>query len=56
MRNKRGKLTPAESSIVLDLRPILAARNITQPTAYLLKIGINSNTIYKMLKRRSRTN
>jgi DNA-binding Xre family transcriptional regulator len=50
MRNKRGKLTPAESSIVLDLRPILAARNITQPTAYLLKIGINSNSIYKMLK------
>jgi DNA-binding Xre family transcriptional regulator len=50
MRNKRGKLTPAESSIVLDLRPILAARNITNPLTFLLKMGIVSSSALKMLK------
>lgn len=49
-RKKRGTLKPHKSSIVLDLKPILAARNILHPTAYLLKIGINSNTANKMLK------
>lgn len=49
-RKKRGSLKPHKSSIVLDLKPILAARNILHPTAYLLKIGINSNTANKMLK------
>lgn len=49
-RKKRGSLKPHKSSIVLDLKPILAARNILHPTAYLIKIGINSNTANKMLK------
>jgi DNA-binding Xre family transcriptional regulator len=49
-RKKRGNLKPHKSSIVLDLKPILVARNILHPTAYLLKIGINSNTANKMLK------
>jgi DNA-binding Xre family transcriptional regulator len=50
LRNKRGKLTPAESSIVLDLRPILVARNITNPLTFLLKMGIVNNSAIKMLK------
>jgi DNA-binding Xre family transcriptional regulator len=50
MRNKRGKLTPAESSIVLDLRPILVARNITNPLTFLLKMGIVNNSAIKILK------
>ena len=49
-RKKRGTLKPHKSSIVLDLKPILAARNILHPSAYLIKIGINSNTANKMLK------
>ena len=49
-RKKRGTLKPHKSSIVLDLKPILVARNILHPTAYLIKIGINSNTANKMLK------
>lgn len=49
-RKKRGTLKPHKSSIVLDLKPVLAARNIIHPSAYLLKIGINNNTANKMLK------
>lgn len=49
IRKKRGTLTPHNSSIVLNLKPILAARNILHPTAYLLKIGINSFSADKML-------
>ena len=50
MRKKRGNLQPHKSSIVLHLQPILAARNILQPSAYLIKIGINTKTATKMLK------
>lgn len=49
-RKKRGNLKPHNSSIVLDLKSILLARNILHPSAYLLKIGINSFTANKMLK------
>jgi DNA-binding Xre family transcriptional regulator len=49
-RKKRGTLKPHKSSIVLDLKPILVARNIPHPSAYLLKIGVNSFTANKMLK------
>ena len=49
-RKKRGTLKPHKSSIVLDLKPILVARNILHPSAYLLKIGVNSFTANKMLK------
>ncbi len=49
-RKKRGTLKPHKSSIVLDLKPTLLSRNILHPSAYLLKIGINSNTANKMLK------
>ena len=48
--NKRGNLQPSASSIILHLQPILALRNIVFPTAYLIKIGINSSTANKMLK------
>lgn len=50
LRKKRGTLQPPQSSIVLHLKPILKARGIIHPSAYLLKIGINSFTANKMLQ------
>jgi DNA-binding Xre family transcriptional regulator len=50
LRKKRGNLKPNNSSIVLHLKPILGARNIIHPAAFLLKIGINNNSANKMLK------
>lgn len=47
--SKRGKLTPHQSSIILDLKPILSARSIVHPTAFLLKIGINRFSATKLL-------
>lgn len=47
--SKRGKLTPHQSSIILDLKPIMAARSIVHPTAFLLKIGINRFSATKLL-------
>jgi DNA-binding Xre family transcriptional regulator len=49
-RKKRGTLKPHHSSIVLNLKPVLGARNIIHPTAFLIKIGINSATASKMLR------
>jgi DNA-binding Xre family transcriptional regulator len=49
-KKKRGNLTPEQSTILLDLKPALAARNIIHPTAYLIKLGINSKTAHNMLK------
>lgn len=48
-RQKRGKLTPNASSVLLDLTAILAARSIVHPTAFLLKIGINRFSTTKIL-------
>jgi DNA-binding Xre family transcriptional regulator len=50
IRKTRGSLKPHNSSIVLNLKPVLAARNIMHPTAFLIKIGINNSTAVKMLK------
>ena len=50
LRSKRGKITPHSCSIVLHLKPIFALRNILHPYAYLLRVGINTNTVNKMLK------
>ncbi|MCD9853916.1 helix-turn-helix transcriptional regulator [Epilithonimonas sp. JDS] len=49
IRKKRGNLTPHQSSIVLNLKPILAARNILHPAAYLRKLGINAYSADKIL-------
>ncbi len=49
-RKKRGSLKPHNSSIVLNISPILTARNILHPSAYLIKIGISNNVANKMLK------
>jgi len=49
-RKKRGKLTPSQSSIVLHLAPILAARNIMHPSAFLIRAGINNFSANKMLQ------
>lgn len=48
-KKKRGNLQPRPSSIILDLKPILAARNIIHPTAYLIKLGLNNRTVFNML-------
>lgn len=50
LAKKRGKLTPQPSSLVIDIKPILALRNITQPVAYLLKIGLSNTIVNKILK------
>ena len=49
-RKKRGTLKPHKSSIVLNIKPILSARNILHPSAFLIKIGISNNVANKMLK------
>ena len=49
-KRKRSGIIIHQSSIVLNLKPVFAARNITHPYAYLLKIGINTTTANKMLK------
>ena len=47
--NRRKKTVIPESSIILDLKPMLAARNIKSPHAFLTKIGIQSHAAQKML-------
>lgn len=49
LRRKRGNLTPRQSSIVLNLKPMMAARQITYPHAFLVKSGISNNSAHKML-------
>ncbi|WP_264566259.1 helix-turn-helix domain-containing protein [Flavobacterium sp. N3904] len=49
-KRKRSGIVIPKSSIVLNLKPVFAARNIVHPYAYLLKIGINTTTANKMLK------
>jgi DNA-binding Xre family transcriptional regulator len=50
MRKKRKSIQIPKSSIVLNLKPILAARNIIHPSAFLIKIGINPTSGNKMLR------
>lgn len=47
---KRKPLHIPKSSIILDLKPILMARNIKTPFSYLLKIGFNPVSASKILK------
>ncbi|AWI24628.1 helix-turn-helix domain-containing protein [Flavobacterium pallidum] len=47
---KRGTLNPGQSSLVLDIRPAILSRGITHPTAFLQKLGINPNSVSKLLK------
>lgn len=49
LRRKRGDLTPRQSSIVLNLKPIMTARQVIFPYAFLRKIGISSNSVNKIL-------
>ncbi len=50
---KRGTLKPNASSVVLNIVPILKIRKITTPFAYLLKLGISSASVNKMLSGKS---
>ncbi len=49
-KHKRKGVSIAQSSIVLHIAPILAARNINHPSAFLIKMGITPVTATKMLK------
>ena len=48
-RKKRTSIQVPQSSIVLNLEPILAARNIKTSYSYLTNLGINGKTAQKML-------
>lgn len=48
-RKKRTSIQVPQSSIVLNLEPILAARNIKTSYSYLTSLGINGKTAQKML-------
>ena len=50
LTHKRSSIEIKECSIVLDLLPIMNARNIQTPFTFLLKIGISNSTASKMLK------
>lgn len=50
LRKKRGNLQPHQSTIVINLAPVLAARNIAYTSTYLIKIGINNVSATKLLK------
>jgi DNA-binding Xre family transcriptional regulator len=49
-KKKKGTLKPHQSSIILDLGPILKARNIRFPSAFLTNAGINNRTLTRMMK------
>ena len=49
-RTKRKATTISESSIILDLKPILEARNIKNGFTALVKMGISTVTVSKILK------
>lgn len=53
LKHKRKSIHIPQSSVVLNLAPILKTRNITQPMAFLIKIGLNNVTAHKMLKETS---
>jgi predicted acetyltransferase len=46
---KRGTIKPNASSIVLNVAPVLEIRNVKTPFSYLLKLGISSASVNKML-------
>ncbi|MDI1257209.1 MAG: helix-turn-helix domain-containing protein [Flavobacterium sp.] len=48
-RTKRGDIKPHQSSIVINIMPVLQARCIKFPDAYLKKLGISSTTTTKLL-------
>ena len=52
-KKKRGNLKPDNSTLLLNLKPMLAARNILHPSAFLIKIGISRATATKILKDKS---
>ncbi|MGK4567044.1 helix-turn-helix domain-containing protein [Flavobacterium sp. 3HN19-14] len=49
-RPKRGDLTPEQSCIVINIMPVLRARGVKFPDAYLKKIGISSFSATKLLR------
>lgn len=49
-KHKRTSVKVPKSSIVLNLEPIMALRNIKYPSAFLIKQGLNPGSVSKMLK------
>lgn len=50
LTHKRSSIEIKECSIVLDILPIMTARNVQYPFSFLLKIGMSNATASKMLK------
>lgn len=50
IRKKRGTLQPENSSLVINLHPMLQARGIEQPFSFLSKLGINATSVNKLLQ------
>jgi DNA-binding Xre family transcriptional regulator len=48
-KHKRKSIQIPQSTIMLDIMPMLKLRNITKPIAYLLKLGINSVSAQNMV-------
>jgi DNA-binding Xre family transcriptional regulator len=52
-RKKRSAITLKPGSIVLNVAPLFAARQIAHPYTFLLKIGIGNNTTNNILNHKS---
>lgn len=48
-RKKRGNLHPDNSSLIINIQPVLNYRNIKHPMKFLIGIGINSASANKLL-------
>ena len=49
-RKKRGNLKPHQSTLLLNIKPMLAKRNIVFPTAFMQKAGISNTAATKIMK------
>jgi len=47
-KRRQGDNHPHQSSVILDLKSLFKLKGITQPIAYLIKIGINNTSAQKM--------
>jgi DNA-binding Xre family transcriptional regulator len=50
LKKKRKAIYIPKSSLVINLKPLLAQRNITYSSTYLIKIGFTSSAATKMLR------
>ena len=48
-KKKRSNLHPENSSLIINIQPVLSYRNIKHPMKFLVGIGINSTSANKLL-------